>query len=77
MAAKVGRSFLSQEAARAVDEFLFKGYAVEQLMELAGLSVAAAVNDEHGAGRLEAGNAPPTALVVCGRELRSLLPIEV
>lgn len=66
MAAKAISSsrFLSQATARAVDEFLFQGYAVEQLMELAGLSVAAAVNDEHGV--VEAGLQPLTALVVCG-----------
>ena len=55
--------YLSQKSARRVDEFLFTGYAVEQLMELAGLSVAAAVNDEYG--RMTGGRAP-TALVVCG-----------
>ena len=53
---------LGQQEAVAVDEDLMAtpGYSVDQLMELAGLSVAAAVADAY------ARETHPRVLVVCG-----------
>ena len=59
---------LGQDAAIAVDEELMAtpGFSVDQLMELAGLSVAAAVADLHPPAAPSADTPPTRALLVCG-----------
>lgn len=54
--------FLSQREAAAIDEKLMSkpGFSIDQLMELAGLSVASAVFEAYGRGESQ------RILVVCG-----------
>ena len=57
--------FLGQEAAQQLDQDLFNecGFAVEQLMEMAGLSVAVALAKAYPLGSLKG---TPSVLVCCG-----------
>ena len=55
-------SFLSSEQATAIDEKLMSslGFSLDQLMELAGLSVATAAAEEFPLNKF------PRVLIVCG-----------